>query len=250
VSIEIELEDIDMMPEGPEKDARLKELYTDYPGLQKLLGAEYEEATKLADEEGPQGLRGGGQFVAAPMSAHLVGALRQGIGAYGQKQAREGLEDISESMERGRTTYGTTDVSSALRAPQPGVSRGAGGGVTPQEVALMLRAESGGDPNAVSSAGALGIAQVMPGTARGMGYTPEQMLDPEIGREAGTKYMNQMYDQFGTMRLANAAYNAGPGRVGKLRKKYGNSYDEIEAYLPEETRNYVSKIDKWRNSGY
>lgn len=79
----------------------------------------------------------------------------------------------------------------------------------PQELFLrQIGAESAWNPSAVSSAGALGLAQLMPSTARYLGVDP---LNPVQNLEGGAKYLRQQYDKFGDWGLALAAYNAGPG---------------------------------------
>ena len=97
----------------------------------------------------------------------------------------------------------------------------------------LIRAESSWNPNAVSRVGALGLTQVMPNTARGMGYDPAQLArNPQMQLEAGAKYLSQMYKRFGTWDIALAAYNAGPGNV----QKYGG----IPPF--KETQNYVPRV--------
>ena len=74
-----------------------------------------------------------------------------------------------------------------------------------------MRCESGGQEQAVSRAGALGLMQLMPGTARALGVDPR---DPARNLEGGIKYLAQMADRYdGDLEKALAAYNAGAGRV-------------------------------------
>jgi soluble lytic murein transglycosylase-like protein len=98
----------------------------------------------------------------------------------------------------------------------------------------VARAESGFNPNAVSRSGAVGVMQLMPGTARALGVADS--YDPEQNIMGGAKYLRQMLDEFGgDVELALAAYNAGPGAV----RKYGG----VPPY--EETQNYVRTVAKY-----
>ena len=106
-----------------------------------------------------------------------------------------------------------------------------------------MRTESAGRIGAVSSAGAMGLMQLMPGTwarqrARfGLGSDP---FNPRDNIMAGTSYLREMYDSYGTSGFL-AAYNAGPGRYEQWRDR-GRP-------LPAETRAYVAKIAPMLQSG-
>ncbi|MEQ9362699.1 MAG: lytic transglycosylase domain-containing protein [Leptospirales bacterium] len=103
--------------------------------------------------------------------------------------------------------------------------------VSPELIRAVVQAESGGRPNARSKAGALGLMQLMPGTARELGVDPK---NPRENIRGGVQYLNQMAGKFGDLDLALAAYNAGPGAV----KKYGG----VPPY--RETIDYISRIRK------
>ena len=102
-------------------------------------------------------------------------------------------------------------------------------GVDPAIALSIARTESGFRHEARSSHGAVGVFQLMPSTARRMGYNPYSLND---NIKAGITYYKKMYNMFGSVELALAAYNAGPGNVQRYRAipPYG------------ETRRFVSKI--------
>jgi len=93
----------------------------------------------------------------------------------------------------------------------------------------LVHQESGWNSRAVSHAGAIGLAQLMPGTAADLNVDP---TNPAQNLEGGARYLRQQYEAFGTWRLALAAYNAGPGAV----QKHGG----IPPF--RETRDYVRII--------
>ncbi|MDK2896263.1 MAG: hypothetical protein PWP04_383 [Candidatus Atribacteria bacterium] len=97
----------------------------------------------------------------------------------------------------------------------------------PDLVDRVVQAESGYDPQAVSPRGAMGLMQLMPGTCDFLGVNDP--FDPRENLAGGTKYLRGLLDQFGDLRLALAAYNAGPSRV----KEYGGvpPFSETESYL-------------------
>jgi soluble lytic murein transglycosylase-like protein len=104
-------------------------------------------------------------------------------------------------------------------------------GLAPQLIEAVIRAESGFRVDAVSVAGAQGLMQLMPATAKDLGVT--NPFDIRQNIDGGTRYLRQMFDLFdGDARLALSAYNAGPGNV----QKYGG-----DVPFPE-TRRYVARV--------
>jgi soluble lytic murein transglycosylase-like protein len=85
-------------------------------------------------------------------------------------------------------------------------------GVEPALLAALVRHESNFNPNARSHAGAIGLTQLMPGTAAGLNVDPH---DPEQNLAGGARFLRSMLDRFGSVELGLAAYNAGPNRVAQ-----------------------------------
>ena len=102
-------------------------------------------------------------------------------------------------------------------------------GVDPAIALSIARTESGFRHEAKSSHGAVGVFQLMPSTARKMGLNPYLLNDNIRG---GIMYYKMMYKMFGSMELALAAYNAGPGNVKR--------YNAVPPYA--ETKRFVNKI--------
>lgn len=125
-----------------------------------------------------------------------------------------GRNDFSEFIRRAADTYGLPE----------------------KLISSVIKQESNFNSIAVSDAGAMGLMQLMPGTARLLGV--KDGFDPEQNIMGGAKYLRQMLDQFGDVEMALAAYNAGPGNV----RKYGG----IPPF--KETEQYVSKVLNYYNS--
>jgi cell wall-associated NlpC family hydrolase len=107
---------------------------------------------------------------------------------------------------------------------------GAKYGVSPALLSAVARQESGYNPKAVSGAGAQGLMQLMPGTARGLGVT--NSFDPTQAVDGAARMLRDLTNRFGSTELALAAYNAGPGAVLK--------YHGIPPYA--ETQKYVRTV--------
>ncbi|MBB4079108.1 membrane-bound lytic murein transglycosylase D [Lewinella aquimaris] len=115
----------------------------------------------------------------------------------------------------------------------------------PASLKYLAVAESMLVPNAVSSARAAGLWQLMPATAREMGLRVDGIIDERLdlhrSTEAAVLMLKDLHAQFGDWHLALAAYNCGAGRVRKAIRSAGSrQYDKASNYLPRETRRYVA----------
>lgn len=111
-------------------------------------------------------------------------------------------------------------------------------GIDPKLLAGLVRQESGFDPGARSGAGAVGLTQLMPATARELGVTDP--TDPVQALDGGARYLRAQLDRFGgDPALALAAYNAGPGAV----QRYGG----VPPFA--ETQNYVRNVLAFARNG-
>jgi soluble lytic murein transglycosylase-like protein len=109
-------------------------------------------------------------------------------------------------------------------------------GLNPKLIKAVITAESGGDPHAVSRAGAQGLMQLMPSTAAELGV--KDPFDPVQNIMAGSCYLGKLIDRYqGNVKLALAAYNWG---MGNLERTPGS--------LPKETREYIARVESNYNS--
>lgn len=113
-------------------------------------------------------------------------------------------------------------------------------GVNPDLAVRLFMTESGGDPNAVSPKGAVGLGQLMPAAAKEMGIDPKERTDPEKNIRASIGYFKKLKDKYGSDETAAAAYNWGPGSVDKHIARNEGKF--TRAGLPKETADYLTKL--------
>lgn len=157
-----------------------------------------------------------------------------------EKAARQSA-DFSATLNNASAAYGSTAPAPSVECPADlyGIFKEAGEtfGVSVNLLTSIARAESGFDPNAVSSAGAVGIMQLMPQTAASLGVTNSYDVRENI--MGGAKLIAQLLDKYnGDTSLALAAYNAGSGNV--------DSYGGIPPFA--ETQDYVQKVLSYFNT--
>lgn len=123
---------------------------------------------------------------------------------------------------------GTSAISANLRSRFDNLfaTAGAKHGISPNLLAAVAKQESGFNPSAASGAGAQGLMQIMPGTAKGLGVNA---LDPAQAVDGAARMLSGLVKKFGSVELALAGYNAGPGAV----QKHGGipPYKETQQYV-------------------
>lgn len=117
----------------------------------------------------------------------------------------------------------------------------------PPELVWVAEVESGFDARARSPAGAVGLFQLMPETAKEHGlhiWPRDERRQPEPAARAAAQQLRQLYRQFGDWRLAVAAYNCGAGTVQRsLDRNHAKDFSGIATHLPAETQMYVPKVE-------
>lgn len=117
----------------------------------------------------------------------------------------------------------------------------------PAELVWLAEVESGFNPEARSPAGAAGMFQLMPATAKrfGLSLRPrDERLQPEDAARASARYLKSLHNRFHDWPLAIAAYNVGEGSVQKCLDRYkADSFDRIAPHLPAETQMYVPRVE-------
>ncbi|HTB82768.1 MAG TPA: lytic transglycosylase domain-containing protein [Candidatus Sulfotelmatobacter sp.] len=117
----------------------------------------------------------------------------------------------------------------------------------PEPLVWIAEVESRFDAEAESPAGALGLFQLMPATAKEYGLSTwpfDERKEVEPSAHAAAKFLRNLHSEFGDWRLAVAAYNCGPGRVQRTLDRYhAKSYSAIATNLPAETQMYVPRVE-------
>ena len=141
-------------------------------------------------------------------------------------------DEIVEEVQAAAREAGATDLSGLI---EQAARRH---GLEPALVQAVVAVESGFRPGAVSRKGAMGLMQLMPGTAAELGVADP--LDPDANLDGGSRYLSRLLAEHGgDLRKALAAYNAGPGAVRR--------HDGVPPY--PETRDYVARVLKQYKGG-
>ncbi len=174
---------------------------------------------------------GDGKMIAAPQPGDVVKVQEVGNPSV--------IRRVLPAESAAPAVAGASSTASLSGVPYADLFTRAGNrhGVDPALLAAVAQQESGFDASAVSPAGAQGLMQFMPATARGLGVDP---FDPASAVDGAARYLADLTRQFGSTELGLAAYNAGPGTV----RRYGGipPYPETQDYV----RSVTSKAEALR----
>ena len=165
---------------------------------------------------------GGGKMIAAPQEGQVVDVQDVGTPTLIRRVLPDGVGSAPATAGTGSSLAGVPYADLFTQA-------GAAHGVSPALLAAMAKTESGFNSSAVSPAGATGLMQFMPATAKSLGVDAS---DPASSIDGAARYLSSLTRQFGSTELALAAYNAGPGAVQRAGGVPANG----------ETPSYVQKV--------
>ena len=161
------------------------------------------------------------------------------------------------NMFTGRSRDRIADRLAAGTRYEPMIRAKMKAGGLPEDMYYLALVESGFNPHAYSKAAAVGMWQFMTSTARGMGmrvdWWVDERRDPVRSTAGAVRFLRGLRDQFGSLYLAAAAYNGGPGRVSRGLARYADDLENTEGddaffvlaekdYLRNETREYVPQL--------
>lgn len=204
------------------------------------------------------------------MQKELLARIQDAMNATKTKLKNGGTVPKTTKLQDGGRLYSTPGSDSNYWLITTVREKARKYGIDPDVFERLIQTESNFNPQAKSSAGAKGIAQFMPATAREMGLDPKklQTTDPDLIEqqiEASAKYLQNQINYFGDVSLGIMAYNRGRGNIerdlkkispdGKRESVTGDSLIEYYSNLPKksagitENLNYIQKISPWLQSG-
>ncbi len=174
------------------------------------------------------------EFKQSTVSAETVDASAMTNIVYGPEASSADAQATIDKQKAFVSSRGAYDASLAVVLKHAdAIKSTADEKGVPQDVAIgVALLENGGSETAKSSAGAVGIYQLMPGTARNLGMTVSKAVDerkdPDKSIEAGVTYLASNYESLGDWGLATWAYHAGAGNVSKAIKIYAKANDNVD----------------------
>lgn len=216
---------------------------------QNVLGETLRKSGKLATALGSKGVQAGAAN--RPEIMPMFSPTEAAISDTNEIDYSQYSVDELKAIARGTETQPEAPAPSVSTKPATKQNISALIAKQPPIIQAIIDTESSGNPNARSEVGAVGLMQLMPGTANDLGVDP---LDPVKNIEGGTRYYNQMRKKFPDMKTAIASYNWGPGNMAKAVAKVESkgqkpTWQNILKYnsVPTETEEYVKRVIKKLN---
>ncbi len=181
----------------------------------------------------------------APTPLEMESRLLKKAGVFDLRFSKDVNRTIGDYLIRGKKT--TQQIIGRSQIYFPIIERYLAAYGMPQELKYLTIIESAMDPNARSSAGAVGLWQLIPSTARRYGLVinsqVDERRDPHKSTQAALKYLSFLYELLGDWTLAAAAYNCGGGGVQKaMRSGNGTDFWTIKAHFPSQTQHYIDRL--------
>lgn len=211
------------------------------------VGSRATAGVSLCDERGERRVCSADESAGGGDTSWLVGLRAPELPVHPDVRVERFLRYLTENPE-GRKLFRKWYRRSGLYHDE--IARSLRDRGLPEDLEAMVYVESGYWPSAVSSTGAAGLWQFMPGTARVYGLSVEHDYDErrnvEKSTEAAMRYLSDLYDRFGSWELALAAYDMGYGKLTqRIQELSSNDYwtlSRVPGALPDETVGYVPKI--------